>query len=69
MNTSKLFKNYRLISLFLVVLFIASCSDDDDTTPPPPEEEMSPLFLQIPKTLMMSLWLAHKTLMEKALWN
>ena len=40
MNTSKLFKNYQLMSLLLAVLFIASCSDDDDVTLPPIEDEL-----------------------------
>ena len=35
MKTSNVFKNYRLMSLLLATLFIASCSDDDDATPPP----------------------------------
>ena len=40
MNTSKLFKNYQLMTLLLAVLFIASCSDDDDASLPPIEDEL-----------------------------
>ena len=38
MKTSNVFKNYRLMSLLLAALFIASCSDDDDATPPEEDE-------------------------------